>query len=177
MLRGFRLSAAALVAFVSCLLWVHEAHAFERQWHLGGGAGVAFPPGGYSLGPALGAHAAYGISDVFDLRLELVGARHAKSGEPSANVFSGAFGIAYKLDVIEWVPYFGVLAGYQLVRPEPDPSGDLPGNSPSVGLIGGLDYGFSRSFGLGVCYRQDLLLSGGATSGLLLLRAEYRWGW
>ncbi len=47
-----------------------SADAFEREWHLGVGGGVA---SGTELGmsPALSAYAAYGLSDVFDARLEL----------------------------------------------------------------------------------------------------------
>jgi len=152
------------------------ALAFERQWHLGGGGGVVLPPGDYSTGPAVGAHLAYGLSDVFDLRLELLGSRHTHDVTPTATVLSGAAGIAYKLDIIEWVPYAGALAGYTWSDPDL-PSDDGPHRSPTVGFILGVDYGFSRSFGIGAAFREDLLLSGGGAQGAFLLRAEYRWGW
>ena len=153
------------------------AFAFERQWHLGGGAGVVLPPGEYSLGPALGAHAAYGISDVFDVRLELQGSRHSADGAPTINVLSGAAGLAYKLDIIEWVPYGGLLAGYSYADVEVTPADAGPQSSPTLGLIAGIDYGLSRSFGLGAAFREDFLLTEGLMQSTFLLRAEHRWGW
>ena len=42
-----------------------QAHAFEREWHVGAGAG-ATSGNGLKLSPALAAYAAYGLSDVFD---------------------------------------------------------------------------------------------------------------
>jgi hypothetical protein len=153
-----------------------SAQAFERQWHLGASAGAVSPAGKYSLGPAVGAYGAYGISDVFDLRLELLGSRHTRDAMPDAAVLSGAAGIAYKLDIIEWVPYGGLLAGYTWSSEEL-PSSEGPHRSPTVGFILGVDYGFSRSFGVGLAFREDLLLQGGNAQGALLLRGEYRWGW
>jgi hypothetical protein len=159
-----------------CLLSSSPALAFEREWHLGAGAGVAFPPGEYAMGPELAVHGAYGVSDVFDIRLELAGAKHAHDVLPDATVLSGAAGLAYKLDIIEWVPYGGVLAGY--LWSDQDPL-VLDGLAPSVtlGLIVGLDYGFSRHFALGIAYREDFMLRDGSAYGSLFLRGEYRWGW
>src|SRR5687768_9873032 len=118
------------------------ALAFERQWHVGAGGGVVLPPGEYSVGPALAAH--------------------------GASVLSGAAGIAYKLDIIEWVPYGGVLAGY--TWSDPDLPSELgPHRSPTLGFILGVDYGFSRNFGVGVAFREDFLLSGGGMQGAFLL--------
>lgn len=170
-----RLQAVLALAFVFTMSV--DAQAFERQWHLGGGLGAVLPAGEYSLGPALGAHAAYGISDVFDVRLELVGSRHTHDIGPAVNSFSAAAGLAYKLDVIEWVPYAGALAGYTYADPEIEPSELGPHRSPTLGFILGLDYGFSRSFGLGACFREDFLLVGGGAQATFLLRAEHRWGW
>jgi len=53
--------------------WLAPSHAraFEREWHVGGGVGITAYPHHYSAGPSLGLNAAYGISDVFDLKLEL----------------------------------------------------------------------------------------------------------
>lgn len=166
----------AVLASLGATLLATPAHAFERQWHLGGGAGVVWPPAAYSLGPALSAHAAYGLSDVFDLRLEVLASRHGRDGWPSASLLSGAGGIAYKLDIIEWVPYAGLMAGYAWSDPDL-PAAEGPHRAPLLGLLVGVDYGFSRSFGLGVAVREDLLLTSGRSQGAALLRAEYRWGW
>ncbi len=177
MLRGFRPWPAVLLALIASVTWSKTAHAFERQWHLGAAGGVVWPPPAYDVGPAFGAYAAYGISDVFDLKLELVASHHGRGDADAVNPISVAGGIAYKLDVITWIPYFGLLGGYQFALPAPAASDDPLRSSPLVGFFGGLDYGFSRSFGLGLSYREDLLLASGSFSGILLLRAEYRWGW
>jgi len=178
-----RLPALALscsVAFLATSL-ASDALAFERQWHFGGGAGVALGLPTLDLGPALGAHAAYGLSDVFDVRLELSGSRHAIPAttnlvkpEPAySSVYTGKIGIAYKLDVIQWIPYLGVtagalgatgLVGYEHVR-------------MSLGLVGGLDYALTRSFGLGIAGTADYVLTQPSTHAVFLLRAEYRFGW
>ena len=148
------------------------ARAFERQWHLGGGLGAAAPNGGYSLGPALGLYAAYGISDVFDARLELQGSTHDLDGL-EVSFYGARLGIAYKLDVIQWIPYAGVSAGEVAVVWN---EGNLL--RPSVGALVGLDYAVSRHFGLGVLASGDYIFSDPAVtifSGLV--RAEYRFGW
>ncbi|HEX7451062.1 MAG TPA: hypothetical protein VF294_02190, partial [Polyangiaceae bacterium] len=72
MTRGLVFSFAIALL---CLL-PKRAHAFEREWHVGGGLGATAYPHYYSVGPALGVNAAYGISDVFDLKLELLGSYH-----------------------------------------------------------------------------------------------------
>src|SRR5688572_24742899 len=60
----------ASIAATACL--AAPARAFEREWHVGGGFGMGAPSSGYNAGPAVGIHGAYGISDVFDVRLEVL---------------------------------------------------------------------------------------------------------
>jgi hypothetical protein len=182
MTRG-RVLYPVLLAAGAALLAPSRAEAFEREWHLGGGLGVTAYPHHYSVGPALGLHAAYGISDVFDLKLELLGSDHTyrdspKSESRSVLPYSAAVGLAYKLDVLQWIPYGGLLLGYQhsvgrLPIPAPFRRDDL-----LAALVLGLDYALSRDWGLGVSLRTDFLLTsrepGGATT--TLLRAEYHWG-
>ncbi len=84
MTRGLVFSFAAALLLLS----PKRAHAFEREWHVGGGLGATVYPHYYSTGPALGLNAAYGISDVFDLKLELLGSYHgytAGSASPDAS--------------------------------------------------------------------------------------------
>lgn len=172
-----RTSIAALV-----LGYAPLAHAFEGQWHVGGGAGAAGMTGaGFAAGPALGLHAAYGLSDVFDARFEASFSRHRYQNDDAADVLMTAcLGAAYKLDVIEWIPYGGLAVGYHRFLTELSPE---IGTGPEtrgidLSLIVGLDYAASRSFGVGFQFRQMLYLEdlSAATFSIGLLRAEYRWG-
>lgn len=156
------------------------ASAFERQWHLGAGIGFAAPTRTYQTGGAVALHAAYGVSDMFDARIELRGSLHSKEGHADNTLLQSALGVAYKLDIIEWVPYLGVRAGYYLFG-ESLPR-ELSGGetySRSGGMIGtmlGVDYALSRSAAVGLEFGYDTLLPQGAVFGAIL-RAEYRWGW
>jgi len=170
-------------ALVATLLGSSPASAFERQWHLGGGLGVAsFAGGEANIGPALGVHGAYGLSDMFDLRGELTGSTHTLDDGRRLNLYSASIGLAYKIDVLEWIPYVGLLVGSYIF------SGDGKPANQSGGFIGvstmlGIDYALSRSFGLGLQLRYHgglydpptSLTDGAYFTGLL--RAEYRWGW
>ncbi len=154
-----------------------SAQAFEREWHLGGGVGAAIPSGDYELGPALELYAAYGISDVFDVRLELAGSRHGIEQGDSLQLFSGALGLVYKIDIIQWVPWAGVTGGYYLATPSPLPLAGLPESSFYGGVTAGVDYALTRSVGLGASFREDFLLDEGTNVTLLFFRGEYRFGW
>jgi len=185
MKRGLVLS---LVVSVTGALFVpRRAQAFEREWHTGAGIGITAHPHYYAVGPALGLNAAYGISDVFDLKLELLGSYHGYTSNPNldpkgtrswAAPYSVAAGLSYKLDVLQWIPYAAVLVGFQHVV------GAVPGGAPFrrddalAAVVLGLDYAVTRSFGLGASLRTDMLLSS-PTEGesvTTLLRAEYHWG-
>jgi hypothetical protein len=149
-----------------------SAGAFERQWHFGGGLGVAAPSDGYAEGPAFGVHGAYGLSDVFDARLELQASRNA-AGELPVWFYGARLGLAYKLDVIQWIPYAGAsLGGFALAGNE------RALVKPSAGAFVGLDYAVSRNFGVGVFGAGDyVFVDSGVTMLSLLVRAEYRFGW
>jgi len=180
MMRG--LLFGLLCGAAACLAPRH-ARAFEREWHLGGGLGVTAHPHYYSAGPSLGVNAAYGISDVFDLKLELLGARHsyhasgASEAEHGAS-YSAAFGLSYKLDILQWIPYGALLLGYRHI------SGPIPADDPFrrddallAGVLG-LDYAATRNFGLGLSIRADFPLStiGEGEAFTAMLRAEYHGG-
>ena len=177
----------SLVAPLLLWLWLapSTAHAFERQWHLGGGAGVTSFAHDYKLGPALGLNAAYGLSDMFDARVELLGSTHVLSSPLFANLpqtraelFTASAGVTYKLDVLQWIPYKNVLVGYRHVAGALSPTAEYRRDDLAAGILLGLDYSASRSFGLGLSWRGDSALSklSATESMTLMLRAEYHWG-
>jgi hypothetical protein len=168
------LSAAALAWSLA-----GTAHAFEREWHFGVGLGAA-AANGYRVAPAANLYAAYGISDVFDLRLEVLGARHfvtpVDSGVrlPPSVFYGGKLALSYKIDVIQWIPYVALTAGYLGVTQPIEP---YAAGQPSAGVLAGLDYVASRNFGLGVAVNYDYAFHPGAAYAALFLRAEYRFGY
>lgn len=154
-----------------------SAAAFEREWHLGAAAGVSDGKG-LSLSPALGAYAAYGLSDTFDARVELTARGYHIGASENPNALSAMLGVAYKLDVLRWVPWAGAYVGYLGFLEAPRVDLAFKQHDAALGLGLGLDYGFSRQLGLGITLRFDQALSSQETSSLdALLRAEYRWGW
>lgn len=161
--------------FVIGLSLTGNASAFERQWHLGGGAGVVTPSGPYALAPALGAYASYGVSDVFDVKLQLTLSRAAAEPDLASFRYGAHAALAYKIDVIQWIPYFGIRAGAVAVS---DPVAPFEKLSPSVGGIAGVDYAMTRSLGFGLELSLDYL-SAGAGNELFgaLITAEYHWGY
>jgi outer membrane scaffolding protein for murein synthesis (MipA/OmpV family) len=167
---GVGLSVAAIAA-------TRPAHAFEREWHLGAGAGVT-NGNGLSLSPAVSAYAAYGLSDVFDARLELTARGYHIGSEQNPNALSAMAGLAYKLDVLRWVPWGAVYAGYLQFLDTPRTDLVFKQRDFALGLGVGLDYAFSRDWGAGVTVRfDDALADSSASSFDAFLRAEYRWGW
>jgi hypothetical protein len=167
--------AAVACALVSGLV-ARPARAFERQWHVGAAAGIA---GGHglALAPALGAYAAYGLSDVFDARLELTARGYQIGSSKNPNAVTGMVGLVYKLDVLRWVPWGGVYAGYQALLRAPRAGLTFKERDVALGLGGGLDYSFSRELGCGASARVDQGLTvSEARSFEALLRFEYRWG-
>ena len=174
-----RLAASVFGVGLSLVLCGLErpAQAFERQWHLGAGAGVT-RGSGLSLSPAVAAYAAYGLSDVFDARLELTARGYHLGSQQNPNALSAMAGVAYKLDVLRWVPWAGVYAGYLAFADRPRSELAFKQGDVALGIGAGLDYSVSRELGLGVTLRFDQALSrSSSTSFDALLRAEYRWGW
>jgi hypothetical protein len=160
--------------------FVSTARATERQWHLGAGLGAATATSdAVGWGPAVEVHAAYGINDLFDVRAMVSGSRHTLTYaegvfEESGNVLTASAGLTYKLDIIEWVPYFGVMAGYQHSDVTPL-DGVVREHDLMIAGVAGLDYAVSREFGLGVRLGAHWTTEGALwTSGFF--RAEYRWG-
>src|SRR5690606_41512190 len=106
-----------LGSLLSGLTWTEHVLAFEDVWHAGGGLGaVNASASDVGLGIGANAYAAYGLNDMFDLKLDLAASSHAVEVVSGASeryrVLTATLGAAYKIDIIEWIPYFGVHAGY-----------------------------------------------------------------
>ncbi|HET9954616.1 MAG TPA: hypothetical protein VFQ61_08930 [Polyangiaceae bacterium] len=151
-----------------------EALAFERQWHVGLGVGLLQPKHADGLSLGVIGHAAYGLTDEFDARFTL-GATQTRGTAPESRATWFSFstlGLSYKLDIIEWVPYLGVRAGFFRFEHA------LPTYAKQGGSIGGmagLDYSITRNTALGAEVGYDALLPQGALF-TAVVRAEYRWG-
>lgn len=153
-----------------------SAQAFERQWHIGAGAGVS-NGNGLSMSPAVAAYAAYGLSDVFDARVELTARGYHFGSEQNPNALSAMAGVAYKLDVLRWVPWAGVYAGYLNFLEAPPAGASFKQRDAALGLGLGLDYAFSREIAAGLTLRFDQALTESSANTFdALLRVEYRWG-
>lgn len=167
-----------------------DAHAIERQHHLG-------------LGPALGVleiqdkstasagfggalHYAYGLTDQWNLTASassVVVAADQKQDQPTsprtrpATVDNLGVGAAYVIDILRWVPYLGVEAGaYRLAGGTVASSLFVPGASAGAGL----DYQLNRDFAVGVAGRQHFILGKLSTYPsytTVVLRFEYMWGY
>jgi hypothetical protein len=174
---------AAVVVAVGTLLGAKTAAAYEEQWHVGGGIGAGkFIGSDIGTSPMLGAHVAYDVSDMFDLRLELGAAEHRVVESERTRHYSAAAGVVYKLDVLEWVPYVGILGAVHAFSGGPWPS-HLKQRELGLSLPLGLDYTLSRTFGVGVQigyhgFQSDPLGGvGDAPYFTALVRAEARLGW
>lgn len=179
---GANAKLISILALGAVASYAGTASAFEREWHLGGGVGFASAASGYGAGPAFGLHAAYGVSDVFDVRLELMGSHHGyevAEVEQDTEILSAAALLSYKVDIISWVPHFGAGVGYYHFTTDPPDGNAFRRDDVGLAIEGGLDYAVSRHFGLGVGARFDMPFNdlGAARYFALLLRAEYRWGW
>jgi hypothetical protein len=183
-LRG---RVAALATGLAFAIAPRPAHAFEHQHHLGIDGGVAFisiaDKPTLSVGGGGGVHYTYGLSDAFNLLVEGAFSPVAlqEDPEPKQNrptmIENAGVGVAYVLDVVRWVPYFGLLAsGFSLH------GGSIaPGVRLAVGatLAVGLDYQLTRHVALGLAVRQHFLFSDFSnypSYTQIFLRAEYVWG-
>jgi opacity protein-like surface antigen len=167
------LALAALGGGVAAL--PGEAHAYERQWHSGASFGYALTTDDAALsGFAAGLHLAYGVNDSWNLMTE---GSFAHFGD--VQVFQASAGAAYVLDVLEWVPYVGLLGGGELIHLRSDGClSDCDAMRLGITVPAGLDYIVNRSLAVGVTTRYHLLLGDGATGYLTVgARAEYLWGY
>jgi len=180
MRRRFVLVPVLLLA-ATIVLAPSPARAYEHQWHIGGALGYALTIDPTYNGFGGGVHLTYGLTDAFNAMVELDLTAHPGA---DALVGSGSIGAGYVLDILEWVPYVGLMAGvYDFFsygggcggKGEPGCIATRIGFSVPVGL----DYLVSRSLAIGVAGRYHILPIGGDSTTQYLTvfaRAEYIWG-
>jgi opacity protein-like surface antigen len=180
-----------LVLIVATLSWPSAARAAqpideratiqaERQWHAGIDFGYAlgsFTVGGLN-GFAGGLHLAYGVSDAFNLRLHADMSAFDLPEATGAFLYYAGFGAEYLIDVLEWVPYVGLVTGPVYIAVQ---NGD---DAWDVGIepIIGLGYRLSPQFTVGAeaRFRQLLLRRNESVPSaeiFALARFEYTWTW
>ena len=170
------------VLVVGLMVISHRVHAFERQWHAGidfGYAGVTWRDQ-FRKGLGGGLHGAYGLTDAYNLLLEVGASTHFVDSEdcegcPNLRTGHAAMGMAYTLDVISWVPYMGLLVGgYRFWGAEQAAEFKL-------GFQGalGCDYRPSRSWAVGLQARYHTFSDAPFTANYLTVfaRFELLWGW
>jgi hypothetical protein len=158
--------------------------ATEGQLHTGGGVGVvSFTRSDAPVAPAIGLHAAYEISDMFDARIELLASQHEFVEERKTRFYSATGGLTYKLDVLDLIPYAGIVGGvYAFDGYYPYAEAQPRKVQLGISIPLGLDYTVSTHFGLGLQLRYHGILSdpiNDERDGPIfsaLLRAEYRFG-
>ena len=176
-------STALKVLALGFLLNSSIAHAFDKQTYLGGGFGASNYDRGKTVGPIANVYAAYGISDAFDARLDLTSTWLKPVASQERRFLSSALlACTYKLDVIQWIPWGGVGIGVHHL------GGELAGpkrNSfePGLSLLFGLDYAWSRAYGLSLAFGLHTMPFTQDSNPIALrfttsiLRFERRFGW
>lgn len=172
-----KLHTSAMFVTLGVWLLCPDARGFEEQWHVGGGIGaVSASTSRLGLGPAVNAYGAYGLDDMFDVKLDFSASNHAFETALGAidrrSIYTATLGVSYKLDVLEWIPYFGAHLGW-LYSNLPEEL-DMDTQGLLVGGVIGLDYFVTPAWGLGVANQIHLPLDGGTLVDLFL-RAEYHW--
>jgi len=167
-----------------------SAAAFEKQHHLGLSPGLAVlnvaDKSTASVGAGLSLHYAYGLTDQFNFMVE--GGTHVVALDQQldsretprtfpARVDQAGVGIGYVLDVLRWVPYFGVLGTGYVVS---GGTVETPKVIVGVAIAAGLDYQITRHVAVGLGLRQHFMaseLSTYPTYTVAQLRFEYVWGY
>ncbi len=111
------------------------------------GAGLATST---DVSPTLGARLGYGLENNLELQLEATGAWVRSARESFATQLVPA--LAYRVDVVRWVPFARLGAGPFVNFAEEIEVGVL-----GVGAVG-LDYLWDRSLAFNLAYQADFLL-------------------
>jgi hypothetical protein len=162
---------ALLPAACACIgVWLAPgtARAWERSQGFGADVGVAMlnTSDGLSpeLGVAYGLHYSIALTDQFDFVSELGGATvdlspvvtSMSANDRPQQMWNLDAGVIYKLDVVQFVPYFGALAGGYLLKGGSLPSALLlPGAEVAVGA----DYLLTRRWAVGLSIRETFLFT------------------
>lgn len=94
------------------LLGSFQVAASEGQWRLGAGAGVVVPPDlSLPLGPEAAAWLSFGLLESFDLTLHTSLTTYREDSARKTLLVAEP-SVLYKLDILRWVPYVGVGAGW-----------------------------------------------------------------
>ena len=173
----------SLAALLASGATAGSAGAVERENALGVDVGPAVlvlaDKGAPDVGATVGLHYTLGLSDAFNFVASagwsLVAIGETTPGGP-ASVTNVNAGVAYVLDVLQWVPWASLeLGGYTMQ------GGAIAGVKLDAGIaIGlGLDYRLDRSWSVGVAVHQHFLadLSTYPSFTQALVRFEYVWGW
>jgi len=160
--RAFWRIAAPLVALLAALgLQSGRAEAYEEQIS----ADVALGYSGLAANdrlpgnlPAIDLGAAVGISDWLVVRTAF-GYGALLGGGDMLHVGRGRLEVAYLLDILQWVPFFGVGGGLWALQ---GPSG--LGLRPAGHLWFGVDYLATREWTVGLDTRTGLLWQRGDTA-------------
>ena len=181
----------ALLAFVALSAAApRPARAIERQHHFGLDPSLSMlkvdDKPTLSTGVGIGAHDTSGIDDQFNFMAELnasIVAADQKQDTPTSphtrpsQVAHALAGVGYVIDVLRWVPYFGILAGgYRLAGGTLDSAQLVFGAAVQLGL----DYQLSRHWAIGAAGQQHFLLTQMSTYPsytTIMLRFEYMWGY
>lgn len=106
-----RAAIVAILGLGATLLGATSAHAYEDKVTAGVEAGyavVVIPETDLPQhGALLGISGSYGLNDIWSLRGHIAYAFHPSSADPLHVAVFGAE-LLYLIDVLEWVPYFGL---------------------------------------------------------------------
>ncbi len=182
--------AAALALAVAPFVVATPARAVEREHAIGVDMGGAIfmvqDKSSSDVGGSVGLHYTYGLSDAFNLVANAgwsLVALDETLTDPTTprtrptNVTNADVGVAYVLDVLQWVPWGALEAGGYALQ-----GGTIEGVKvlPGVAVAVGLDYRLNRSWAVGVEAREHLLFTELPTYPSFLqglARLEYVWGW
>jgi hypothetical protein len=181
-----RAVAVALVVLSAAL--ARPALAVEREQQLGVDLGgsmlIVSGKSAPDVGGVAGVHWTYGLSDALNLMAEaewsLLALRETQGGTGPGTRPSWAanadVGVGYVFDVLQWVPYGGLLVGgYDLS------GGTIPGSKILLGaaIAVGCDYRLDRTLAIGIALRQHMLTDASTYPSFTqaFARLEYTFGW